>query len=76
MESFRPPVAPDLGALKIDEHVRSPRSGGKWWRWVLVLLVVAVLVSAALLAFRTREPLVDVAAVSYTHLTLPTTPYV
>jgi RND family efflux transporter MFP subunit len=52
---------PDLSGLRIDEHARR-RSGSKWLRWVAAAFGVVLLAAAALVAFKGRVPVVEVAS--------------
>jgi RND family efflux transporter MFP subunit len=52
---------PDLSGLRIDEHARR-RSGSKWLRWFAAAVGGVLLISAVLVAFRDRTPVVEVAS--------------
>lgn len=62
MESRRSSAAPDLSALKIDEHVRVSGGGFKWLRWFAAALGVVFLISAVAFVLRGQTPTVEVAA--------------
>ena len=52
----------DLSSLKIDDAHRSGGAGGKFWRILSASLGVLVLLAGGVFAFRSRMPVVEVAA--------------
>jgi RND family efflux transporter MFP subunit len=54
---------PDLSALRIDERARGGQGHFKWLRWLAATLGVALLVSAAVFAFRGKTAVVGVTTV-------------
>ena len=62
MEPQRTNTSPDLSALRIQEGAR--RGGAsKWLRWLAAAIVLLLIISAAVFAFKERKPVVEVAPV-------------
>ena len=60
METRQMDLGSDLAALKIEEHARSRPPRFNWSRWFVVVLGVALLISALVFALKTRTPIVEI----------------
>lgn len=57
------PAGPDLSTLRIEEHARGSRGGIRWLRWIVAVVGVLLLASAAVLALKGKPPVVGVTTV-------------
>lgn len=62
MSTTSTPPRPNLGSLKIDDRLRTTKKRGKWLGMFAAFVGVLVIVAGLVAAFRTRKPLVEVAA--------------
>ncbi|HEY6248679.1 MAG TPA: efflux RND transporter periplasmic adaptor subunit [Candidatus Angelobacter sp.] len=62
MTTASTPPRPDLGSLKIDDRLRTTKKGGKKLGMFAACVGVLVILAGLLAAFRSRKPVVEVAA--------------